>query len=153
MAASHPVKPFAARRDHRSPSTPSQRLKPTRPRHCPVAADGLPQTAFINLTIYTGYDIISKCHFINTPICAARPPALANPISAPIPVSTGMLSFAALSHSPSNSGKQRQNSGSFRCFSVSRSGGNPGFPPLTRCRLLIKRCKKQREHRGRRRDC
>ena len=25
----HPVKPFAARRDHRPPSTPSQRLKPT----------------------------------------------------------------------------------------------------------------------------
>src|SRR5258708_3878468 len=28
-AETHPVKPFAARRDHRPPSTPSQRLKPT----------------------------------------------------------------------------------------------------------------------------
>jgi hypothetical protein len=33
-------------------------------------------------------------------------------------------------------------------FSVSRSVGNPGFAPLTRCRLLIKRCKKQREQRA-----
>jgi hypothetical protein len=148
MAASHPVKPFAARRDHRSPSTPTQLLKPTRSRHCPVAADGLPQTAFINLIICAGYDIISKCHFTNAP--TARHSRLRLQTRYPLRYRFRLACFPSrLFHIlASNSGKQRQNSGGFRCFSVSRSVGNPGFPPLTRCRLLIKRCKKQREQRA-----
>ena len=73
------------------------------------------------------------------PACACKPDIRAENGFDPHACLRGSFTFSI--EQRKTAAKQR----GFRCFSVIRTVGSPGFPPLARCRLLIIRCKKQRE--------